>query len=134
MGDANVLSTTTIAPEPLHASAIAFMSKILRVGLVGVSNQTSFVLGLNIFLKFFTSEKSEKSISIVVFGPNIFLKYLYVPPYTSSTHKTWSPIDKRFSRVTWADIPEFYANANFPCSIEAKLRSKARRVGFPHLE
>ena len=93
IGVAKVLSTTKIALEPLYLIAfdIAAISKTLRVGLVGVSSQTSFVCGVSIFLNLLMSEKSEKSTLMPVFGPRIILRYLYVPPYTSSTHMIWSP-------------------------------------------
>ena len=50
--------------------------KIFRVGFVGDSSQTSFVLAVIIDLNFLISVKSEKSTLIPVFGPRIILKYL----------------------------------------------------------
>ena len=47
-GEANVLSTASIAPCLWASSAMAAMSRICSSGLVGVSIQTSFVFGVMI--------------------------------------------------------------------------------------
>ncbi len=87
IGVEKVLSTTRRTPVPFKASAIFLMSKHFNVGLVGVSSQQIFVLGLIYFLNSLISLKSDRVTSMLAFGIKIFNKYLCVPPYTSSTHK-----------------------------------------------
>ncbi len=54
----NVLSTARYAPRACAASATAAMSATFMVGFVGVSKNTSFVLGLNAVASTSASAKS----------------------------------------------------------------------------
>ena len=75
-GVEKVLSTTSNTPVPLRAFAIFLISKHLSVGLVGVSNQQTFVYGLICFLNSVISLKSDIVTSIPALGDNIFKRYL----------------------------------------------------------
>ena len=130
-GDENVLSTQRRAPWALQAYATFSMSKILRVGFVGVSIHTILVLGLRCFLNSEMTLKSTKDTSMSALGLRIVRRYLAVPPYTSSTHRTWSPREQRFIRVTLEDMPEFVAKAKLAYSRVASCLSRASLVGLP---
>ena len=75
-GVKKVLSTTNKTCFSLQISATAAISAILSVGLVGVSNQTSLVLGLNSPFNASKSSKSLKLTSIPCFSEAILLRYL----------------------------------------------------------
>jgi hypothetical protein len=128
-----VLSTAKRTPFSLQMAAMALISKILRVGLVGVSAQTTLVFALMASLTSSGSLKSTKVTSICYLSLRILLKYLWVPPYTSSMHKTWSPLLSNCMIDTVALMPLFNASANLAFSKEARFLSNESLVGLPHL-
>ncbi len=77
--------------------------------------------------------KSRKVKLIALFGLTTRLKYLWVPPYTSSIQMTLSPALKVVIMADVAAIPEEYAIAYLACSHAAIALSNAPRVGLPVL-
>lgn len=71
-----VLSTTQMTPFSLQILASAAMSQTFKVGLVGVSAQTTFVFGLILSLTSYKSVKSTIDNSTFPLSDRIRLKYL----------------------------------------------------------
>ena len=130
---AKVLSTTEIAPAAFAIYVIALISIILSVGLVGVSIQKSLVLSVTAYFTNSGLVISTNATSIPWFLIVKFLKYLYVPPYTSSQHIIYSPVLIRLTIVDIAAHPDENVMQNLLFSNSAKHSSKAALVGFPHL-
>jgi hypothetical protein len=68
------------------------------------------------------------------FSIPILLKYLYVPPYTSSQEITWSPDFRESKTQVRAAHPLEKLMQYLAYSQAAKASSKAVLVGLPHLE
>uniref|UniRef100_A0A6B0UKS3 Putative secreted protein n=1 Tax=Ixodes ricinus TaxID=34613 RepID=A0A6B0UKS3_IXORI len=109
------------------------MSTTFIVGLLGVSIQTSLVVGLNTASTFFRSVASTKVTSNPR-GAMRPLKSLLVPPYTSSKLTMWSPGFSRCVTLCVAARPEAYTRAYLACSSEARHSSRQFLVGFPDRE
>src|SRR6478609_4499463 len=118
-GEAKVLSTTTRTERALAIAEMAEMSANLRVGLVGVSNHTKRVVGLNAASNFDSWLRSTKLDS----SPNGFITLSNrrkVPPYTSSPEITWSPGFNACKSVVAAAQPLENAKPRVPPSSTAK--------------
>ena len=86
-GDANVLSTTTCAPDACASAATASMSTTLSNGFDGVSTHTNRVCGRIASARASASARSHV-VSSSPHGPSTRVSRRYVPPYTSSASTT----------------------------------------------
>jgi hypothetical protein len=127
----NVLSTTSTAPAPWAISAALAMSVTARVGLAGVSMNTTRVRSVIAAL----SRSGSLVSTIVAATPNRVnsrSSTTRVGPYTDAPHTTWSPDERSAKKaVETAAIPDAVANASVPSSNSATLDSSIAVVGFP---
>ncbi len=106
------------------------MSTIFSIGFDGVSTHTTLVSS--------RTPARIAAVSVMSTVSNAMPQPLstrassrYVPPYTSSASRTWSPGFSNMSSVVSAAIPEANENALAPPSSDASADWSASRVGLP---
>ncbi|MDT4864496.1 hypothetical protein FQZ97_992590 [compost metagenome] len=130
-GVAKQLSTHSSAPALCAKSANARMSQTSVSGLVGVSANSSFVVGLIAACHAATSVWETKVDSTPNFARSVPIS-LMVEPNMECEHNTWSPaLSRPMHIMRMADMPEAVEmQASAPSSAASRC-SKLATVGLP---